>query len=298
MSGGHISNPFRIHSHERSSREEIEALLEFLILNHTFDRSESYWQAVEQLDAIVPFCSAIAPVAFISDRVLYFNNDDLELAFSSVARTKALEWLIRSLSKQLAPTLLHLFDLMRRTELSEIQRLQLMVSEHPSTDIYLNYFEDKSGASLWRKLQSYPEARRICLQTMTNWLVYLTELGERIQNDAADIGVIDPCIVVDASFGHSDPHDGHRTVAIINFKETCWVYKPRCAGPIVEFQLLLKQANTSIPNLSVRRISCHVKDGYCWIEYIAQRGCQNLTEARGFFYRAGALCALLYVLGA
>jgi lantibiotic modifying enzyme len=99
--------------------------------------------------------------------------------------------------------------------------------------------------------------------------------------------------------GLSDPHDGGRTVTLVQFADgNRIIYKPRtCDGELLWFEAL-RWLNRNRLRLSFQSPRILQRKNYGWVEFLPQKACKNLREVRLFYFRWGAQAALAQILGA
>ena len=147
----------------------------------------------------------------------------------------------------------------------------------------------------------YPVLGRMLGQTAVYAVEAMVELADRLHTDrgrlAAELfGGADPGVLTRLELGCGDPHQGNRSVAILHFAAGSAVYKPR---PLDQHALLDEAAdwlNSKVAGLGLRTPRTVRGDGYGWLEFIEHRLCESVTEADRFYWREGALLALLYTI--
>ena len=129
------------------------------------------------------------------------------------------------------------------------------------------------------------------------------ELIRRFDHDATLVsdflGLDDAgCRVESVSGLLSDFHHGLRGVAILRLRGGAKVvYKPRSLAIEAGFNALLQQIGQLHPPVDLwrpRAIDC---GEYGWVEVVEHAPCPDVTAAHGYCERAGALLALVHVLG-
>lgn len=99
--------------------------------------------------------------------------------------------------------------------------------------------------------------------------------------------------------GLSDPHDGGRTVTLLQFADrNRIIYKPRtCEGELLWFEALRWLNRNRLP-VSFQFPKILQRENYGWMEFLPRSACKDLREVRRFYFRWGAQAALAQVLGA
>lgn len=117
--------------------------------------------------------------------------------------------------------------------------------------------------------------------------------------------------IIDALFDHrdpgrltaiepttGDPHQGGRRVSFLHFEgsDEPLVYKPRPLASATLYTSLVNWLNEQLPGLAMASTPTLVKDGYGWAGYVRHEPCRTSDDVEHFYYREGALLALLYAV--
>lgn len=208
-------------------------------------------------------------------------------------------------------------DLHSRLNLVLKPALDLLRQAHSVTAISLahshpNRRKPTSAPRKWRVtktsltdlLKAFPGAALTVGLVIDDWINAQREMLLRIQQDREKLRRFffrceNPLRIIHLRLGASDPHDGGRTVCIVEFQgHRRVVYKPRsCSGERIWFRTL-SWINSrgfterfAIPKLLSRQ-------KYHWMSFISPRPIRNRTAARSFYFRWGAQTALAQFLGA
>ncbi|RCG22422.1 type 2 lantipeptide synthetase LanM [Sphaerisporangium album] len=96
-----------------------------------------------------------------------------------------------------------------------------------------------------------------------------------------------------------DRHRDGRAVAVLHFASGARVvYKPRPIAMHGHFNDLVRWLGASVPGLGPRTVALIDRGEYGWAEFVHARPCDTAAGVDRFYYRQGALLALLYALGA
>jgi type 2 lantibiotic biosynthesis protein LanM len=98
--------------------------------------------------------------------------------------------------------------------------------------------------------------------------------------------------------GQGDPHDGGRSVAILELNTGKLVYKPKDSRPAREIHNLLTSLSKAFETCNIRCPITICRGKYAWEEYIAQKPCTNENEPAIFYNKLGQWLCLLQLLGA
>jgi len=161
-----------------------------------------------------------------------------------------------------------------------------------------------TNITLLKTVRAFPGALETVADLIAAWIDAQQELLNRLVRDErllreCFLGGQKHFYVSAIRPGFSDPHDGGRTVTLIEFSRNRRViYKPRsCEGEQFWFAAL------SWLDCNGPRVACRVpglisRKNYSWMEFLRPRSCQSLKEARLFYFRWGAQVALAEILGA
>jgi type 2 lantibiotic biosynthesis protein LanM len=169
-------------------------------------------------------------------------------------------------------------------------------SEERFADFYRTLCTTQDRASLFSR---YPVLARLCVTHVRNWAQASEEFLLRLSADwlylrerfeLAD----DELERVEAA---GDPHCGGRCVLIATFRSGfSLVYKPRSVATELHFQDLLRWFNDQSPRFSLRTLEIIDCGSYGWVELVRAEPCRSREGARRFYWRQGALLALVYAL--
>jgi lantibiotic modifying enzyme len=219
--------------------------------------------------------------------------------------------LVRVLSMTGAQTLLLKFAVFRATRsLGD----QSVLPDDTGRRYYSAFVSDLLNGGLRQVLQEYSVLARLLTMQTDQWIEATGEFLRRLQTDWPRLtsfqtsilghrqeaqSVSDPfeCLIGLKS-SLSDSHHGGRSVIALEFASGVkLVYKPRDLGIEVAFQHLVVWLNDR--GLTPRLMPLVVLNcgTHGWVEFVEHRPCNNRNEAMRYYERAGALLALMYVLG-
>ncbi|QNE19363.1 type 2 lantipeptide synthetase LanM [Kribbella qitaiheensis] len=166
---------------------------------------------------------------------------------------------------------------------------------------FLNFTHRLTGGSeLAEFLAAYPVLARVlgeaCRQAVEGHLELLARLAEDRELLVTELlAGVDPGALVSVEPG-GDPHRGGRSTATLTFDDgTQVVYKPRPLDLHLHFNELTDWLSGKT-GLGLRTVQVVPRPGYGWLGFVEHQPCADLAEVRRFYYRQGALLALLYVL--
>nr|ADY61289.1 Lanthionine synthetase C family protein [Rubinisphaera brasiliensis DSM 5305] len=199
--------------------------------------------------------------------------------------------------------------------LRALKKIGFTTATTAKTERYERFVQTQLGDGLAGLFEEYPVLARLLCLRIDHWASSIIELLLHYRADAEEIGLLmeasaptvssRPAViggearVVGVRTGLSDPHDGGRSVCVLEFAQgRRVVYKPRSLQCDAAFQSLLSWINSIDASWDFRELKLLERDGYGWCEYIAPEDCDRLEEVRRFYERAGGLTALCYALNA
>lgn len=160
----------------------------------------------------------------------------------------------------------------------------------------------RANVTFLETLRAFPGVLETAAQLIDDWINAQRELLERLVRDEQVLRahLVDGKKQIVAILpGLSDPHDGGRTVTLIEFSGNRRViYKPRsCKGEQLWFSALRwLNRNGIAPSLRVPGLL--PRKNHCWMEFLGAKACHSLHEVRCFYFRWGAQTALAEILAA
>lgn len=162
----------------------------------------------------------------------------------------------------------------------------------------------RSKITLLGTVRGFPGALETAAQLIADWIDAQKELLHRLVRDerllrAFFLGNQKHFHVSAIHPGLSDPHDGGRTVTLIEFSGNRRViYKPRSSHGEQLWSAALGWLNRNGIVCSFRKPDLIPRKNFCWMEFLRAKSCRSLTEVRLFYFRWGAQTALAEILAA
>jgi lantibiotic modifying enzyme len=158
--------------------------------------------------------------------------------------------------------------------------------------------------TLLETIIEFPDLLETAAQLISAWIDAQRELFARLLRDKADLcssflQAREPFRVTHIRSGLSDPHDGARTAAMVEFVgDRRVIYKPRPSdGEELWFEAL-RWLNRNGIRVSFRVPKMLSRGNYVWMEFLQTKGCNSSSAVRLFYFRWGAQIALAQILGA
>jgi type 2 lantibiotic biosynthesis protein LanM len=180
--------------------------------------------------------------------------------------------------------------------------LGLLSNPEPSREAYNDFVARMLPGGLIAFFQEYAALARLLASTTMFWLDATAELLQRFCRDRRAIcdalGISGDSDVDSVESCASDPHNGLRSVVLLKLGSgERIIYKPRpMTIEAVWNDLLQFCVNLGAPAdfRSYRILDC---GGYGWAEYVRKAPCRDCEEVSRYVTRAGALLAIVYLLG-
>lgn len=269
------------------------------------------------VEAQMPFEHILLPVIYVARRQLLAS-----LGYDSLSPTtlplqlfteQAYIALERSLLIRLANLSVRTLDFEFSNYRPQGQTLlTLLVGELPGepSKIYYNAFVQRLlSDGLFTFFQKYPVLGRLFSITVNFWVEATTEFIKRLLSDLSDIQCVFACSANRMEGGQelgkitkintslSDPHHQGRSVIALVFESGLkLVYKPKNLDIEIAFTQLLEWCNRHDELLSLKVLKVLSRQAYGWVEYVEHSPCRTKTAVQNFYYRAGMLLSLLYIL--
>ena len=245
----------------------------------------------------------LAPVVAEAEARLCSNIE--AQAFDNLAesaRTGLRRSLLRELSALTAPALYERFDQARKAAAAAADA---SVPQQPAaTTRYDQFVAEMKGGGFRRLFEEKPVLLRLMATLTRQWIETAREFILRLDADLAairrDILLTSAAAKVVTIEGDlSDPHNGGRSVRIVNFEDGARVvYKPKDLRLDIAWRDLVEGLNQNDAPVELRAARAIARDGYGWTEFITHAGCADAEGCRRFFRRAGAWLALLHCFAA
>lgn len=168
-----------------------------------------------------------------------------------------------------------------------------------STGRYQLFVERHCADGLRQLLTKFPVAGRLAAMRIETWVEATSEMLDRLAGDLSEIRAdllqsTEEALVSDIAPHLSDPHGRGRSVAIITFSDgRKVVYKPRSLAPEAAWRTLVSTLEGDYAQLSAKVLD---RGAYGWMEHIAARDADAVSDVRAFYRSAGSLLCLARAL--
>lgn len=151
----------------------------------------------------------------------------------------------------------------------------------------------------------YPVLGRLVATISRQWYDMCKELTSRIKQDFLELQchfkIPNESILKNIKLGLSDPHNNGRSVAVIEFSKngnSCFiVYKPKDLRLDKAYHELLAYINSVSCEQYIKTLGVITKGSYGYMEFVEHHPCKNQAELNSFYFNAGRIMAILYLLG-
>ncbi|MCO1660982.1 DUF4135 domain-containing protein [Pseudonocardia humida] len=155
----------------------------------------------------------------------------------------------------------------------------------------------RGRSALWRE---YPGLVRFVIESYAGWADRSLELASRLVADwnrIRETGLAGPD--PGALVAMTTPADTSRSIGpvrILRFERARLVYKPRSTSPEAGFAAVVDWFNAGGPAHRLRGARVLDAGSYGWMEHVTPADCRDQGQVERFYWRAGALTALVHLL--
>jgi len=245
----------------------------------------------------IPFEEVLAPAVTVASQRLDALVGYSVRRLRPAARHALERCLLRRLSLHATPALATEFDAARPP--GERMALRWLGARDRGDAAYRAFVRCTLADGLLGFFHRYPALAR-AIATMVD--VWAESSAEALGRLSRYIGETDPLacdgVVTSLVAGHSDPHARGRTVMLFSLASGVnLVYKPRDVSAEAAFHSFITWCNEMRApiDLAAPRVDC--RSGYGWVERVEQKPLCDAAAARRYYRRAGALLAVIHLLG-
>lgn len=245
----------------------------------------------------VPFADVLAPFAS------WFCRRLPERGWTPDAYQMVVDDLVAILSRWAARALFHDFRSRQPVRSGLDDLWSRTTGETATTSGYRKFTQELvDGGGLRGFLHRYPVLARALTETTMNRLTAILEIQNRLSEDRCELVVLTgsgepPGDVAAIDFGGADPHQRGRRVATITFiSGERIVYKPRSVDMEEAFSSLLRWLSAHGFPVAMKVMTVLPREGYGWVEHVANDDCADAEDLARFFGRSGALLCLVHIL--
>ena len=166
------------------------------------------------------------------------------------------------------------------------------------------FLRNRPGHRLFLLFQKFPVLAELWCLRIRQWRDHVVEVLKRARKDAHALSRCDVrkpinATIKDIRLGLSDPHQGGRSVTLIEFTGGHRVvYKPRPGTSEAAWFSFLTWINRNGFRPQLRVPWMLPRKGHSWMEYVGAAPCQNRAAVRRFYERLGGLIAAAYLMKA
>ena len=151
--------------------------------------------------------------------------------------------------------------------------------------------------------QKFPVLARLWILAVQQWRDHIVEVLRRFRKDRNAISRCfferrPPGLIRNLRPGLSDPHDGGRSVTLVEFESGRLIYKPRSGRSETMWFDLLGWMNRHGFSPKLRLVRILERPSYSWMEFVEATSCKDEAEVRRFYERLGGMIASVYLLKA
>jgi len=165
------------------------------------------------------------------------------------------------------------------------------------------FLRDRPSHRLFCLFKKFPVLAHLWSLAIYQWQGHVVEVLDRSATDRSAIarfffGKVPVGQIKDLHLGLSDPHNGGRSVTLVEFEGGRVIYKPRSGTSESAWFELLAWMNRHGFHPELRTARVLRRKDYCWMEYVEATACRNRAAVRRFYTRLGGLIAVAYLLKA
>ena len=165
------------------------------------------------------------------------------------------------------------------------------------------FLREKPNYRLRSLFQKFPVLAQLWILASGQWRDYIVEILKRVRKDA---DTISHCfferrpvgLIRNMRPGLSDPHQGGRSVTLLEFDSGKLIYKPRSGRNEARWFELLASMNRHGFAPKFRTVSLLERPSYFWMEFVETASCRGKASVRRFYERLGGMIAGAYLLKA
>ena len=266
----------------------------FSIVSESSRPAPSAAEAVSE--APLPFEDVLEPtVRFAFQRLEACAATCIHL-LSPDARRALQRSLLRRLCHHVAAALASEFDAERSPGVRFALRWLGPREAPPGTVRYHEFTRGLLRDGLAGFFQRNPVLARAIVIITESWIASSAEFLERLSQDRTGLSLTRvQALDADAS----DPHHGGRRVFLLALENRPGlVYKPRDVSGEAALHSFIEWCNAQKAPLDLRAPRVFCRKGYGWVERVVHEPLVDSGAARRYYRRAGALLAVLHLLGA
>jgi type 2 lantibiotic biosynthesis protein LanM len=179
--------------------------------------------------------------------------------------------------------------------------LDALLRSEASTEGYGAFVEGMLAGELLSFFVEYAALARVLAETTGLWVTATAELLRRFMADRAELcamlGVSSELCVTSVATSLSDPHNGLRSVAILTLERgQRVVYKPRRLDVDAALNALFDWLPAIGAPETFRTFAVLCREDHGWTACVQYAPCEDRSEARAYYSRAGALLCVVHVL--
>jgi type 2 lantibiotic biosynthesis protein LanM len=244
-----------------------------------------------------PFEHLFGPLVEKADALLGASD-----CLTESARSCLRQALLQELSALCAPAVYQRFAAMRDAERTSA------CSTAPrcdgATPLYDRFVAEMKADGFRRLFTEKPVLLRLIASVTRQWIDTSREFVIRLD---ADLPAIRKLLLRPGSRGAvvaieselSDPHNGGRSVKIVNFEEgDRVVYKPKDLRVDEACYALIARLNGAGAPVALKVAQVIARDGYGWSQFVDHAGCESAEDVALFFRRAGGWLAIFHLFAA
>jgi type 2 lantibiotic biosynthesis protein LanM len=249
----------------------------------------------------VPFAHALQPLVDVAWSPLQATSEVAGLTARACEELR--HALLHRLSEIASQPLGRLFSGKRTLTDVALARIADGKAAGSTTERYEQFCRAQLDSGFGTMLVEFPVLGRLLATVVIHWTTACQEMLTRLTTDRVAIerifGIRRDASIVSLTTGLSDSHRAGREVVIVTFEDDIrLVYKPRAVDIEARFQDFLAVFGEVLPSGSLRRLAVLPLGEYGYVEHVAPKVATGPSALTRFYWNAGRVLAILYVVGA
>lgn len=163
-----------------------------------------------------------------------------------------------------------------------------------------NFYPDYTKSVLVSLPVKYPVLDKVLTLIADNYSVYIQNIFSNFRKDVEllteSFSIMNDAVITDIDTNLGDGHSGESTALITLSDGTKLIYKPRSLETAVSYNLFIEWLNSRL-DTNLKTLKCINRKNYGWLEFVDYIPVHSEDELREYYYKAGILLAVTFLLG-
>ncbi len=250
-----------------------------------------------------PFQHSLLPLITLCHKLFLEKTEKPPELFMETAVAGWLRYLLNFFEKHFCLSLLSAFDLQRCKDFMPFASPSISSIPAGSRSDYDNFTKHMLAGGWLEHLKRYPVAARLIAVFCEQQSSFFAKALKDMENDISRIresfnGGKETGRISRVESGISDQHNGGKSVIKYEFEHGLkLLYKPRSSMIDLLWEKTLEWCGAKTPDFKFKTPVHLEGENCCWAENIENDPLDSKADAADFYYRAGGILALIYILG-